>query len=383
MSTASILRPGDPAPWFKAPSSNNPSFAFDTVAGRYIVLCFLGSSTAPAAWAAMNEVITNRELFDDEKVCFFGVTSDPRDRDEGRLQQMLPGIRFFWDTDLAVARAYGAVDREAKAGAPINYRGHWLILDPMLRVIVTIPFDEQGRHASTMISILKRLPDVDAHARTPLWAPVLVIPRIFEPDFCKRLIGHYEEHGGKDSGFMRDVAGKTVGIVDYAHKRRSDCTIEDEEFKRAARERIERRLVPEIRKCFQFHVTRMERYIVCCYEAETGGHFNAHRDDTTFGTAHRRFAVTINLDSEAYEGGDLSFPEFGTRRYRAPTGGAVVFSCSLLHRVWPVTKGKRYAFLPFLYDEAAARLREQNNARLGDNVGAYRSGMKAEATAAE
>ena len=36
----------------------------------------------------------------------------------------------------------------------------------------------------------------------------------------------------------------------------------------------------------------------------------------------RRFAVTINLNSEEYEGGDLMFPEFGRAVYRAPTGGA-------------------------------------------------------------
>jgi hypothetical protein len=33
----------------------------------------------------------------------------------------------------------------------------------------------------------------------------------------------------------------------------------------------------------------------------------------------------------------------------------------------------RYAFLPFLYDEAAARVREANNAKLGEGVGAYRA----------
>jgi hypothetical protein len=38
----------------------------------------------------------------------------------------------------------------------------------------------------------------------------------------------------------------------------------------------------------------------------------------------------------------------------------VVFSCSLLHAVSKVTRGRRYAFLPFLYDEPAARLREEN-----------------------
>ena len=42
----------------------------------------------------------------------------------------------------------------------------------------------------------------------------------------------------------------------------------------------------------------------------------------------------------------------------------MVFSCSLLHQAMPVTRGRRYAFLPFLYDEAAARVREANRASL-------------------
>jgi predicted 2-oxoglutarate/Fe(II)-dependent dioxygenase YbiX len=129
-----------------------------------------------------------------------------------------------------------------------------------------------------------------------------------------------------------------------------------------------------IQRAFQFEATRMERYIVACYDAGSGGYFRPHRDNTTKGTAHRKFAVSINLDAEAHEGGDLRFPEFGGRTYRPPTGGAVVFSCSLLHEATPVTAGKRYAFLPFLYDEDGARLREANNAFLGEGIGEYRAG---------
>jgi predicted 2-oxoglutarate/Fe(II)-dependent dioxygenase YbiX len=129
-----------------------------------------------------------------------------------------------------------------------------------------------------------------------------------------------------------------------------------------------------IRRCFQFEATQVERLIVGCYDSAEGGHFRAHRDDTTKGTAHRRFAVTINLNAEDYEGGDLRFPEFGQRTYRAPTGGAVVFSCSLLHQATPVTQGRRYALLPFLYDEAGARIRDENSSFLAaptpESVGA-------------
>jgi hypothetical protein len=46
----------------------------------------------------------------------------------------------------------------------------------------------------------------------------------------------------------------------------------------------------------------------------------------------------------------------------------------MLHAVSPVTSGPRYAYLPFLYDEAAARLREQNQAFLDAGLGSYQSG---------
>ena len=127
----------------------------------------------------------------------------------------------------------------------------------------------------------------------------------------------------------------------------------------AAQARFIRRVVPEIAKVHQFNVTRMERYIVACYAAEDGAHFSAHRDNTTKGTAHRRFAVTINLNDD-YQGGDLRFPEFGRALYRPRPGGAIVFSCSLLHEVTSVVQGRRYAFISFLYDEASQRLRDRN-----------------------
>jgi predicted 2-oxoglutarate/Fe(II)-dependent dioxygenase YbiX len=135
--------------------------------------------------------------------------------------------------------------------------------------------------------------------------------------------------------------------------------------------RINRRVAPEILKVHQFRVTRMERYIVSCYAGEDGGHFRAHGDNTTAGTAHRRFAVSINLNSE-FEGGEVIFPEYGPRSFKPPPGGAVVFSCSLLHAVSRVTSGRRYAFLPFLYDDAAAKIREANAAKLQDGNG-YRA----------
>ena len=132
--------------------------------------------------------------------------------------------------------------------------------------------------------------------------------------------------------------------------------------------------MPEIQKAFQFQATRMERYIVACYDAEDGGHFRAHRDNTTKGTAHRRFAVSINLNADDFEGGDLRFPEFGPRdlpRADRRRGGVLLLAAARGDAGHPA---RRYAFLPFLYDEEGARVREENSGALAGAVGAYRKG---------
>ncbi len=355
-----ILLPGDSAPFFTQASPVNPRFVFDTTAGRYIVLGFFGSASLPHAREALKLLEEERALFDDDKVCFFGVTVDPSDRDEGRVRESVPGIRFFWDFDLSVSRLYKA------ALAPGSYRPLWYVIDPNLRVRAVVPMRDEdgGRHA--VAEILRSLPAVDHAPGLQVSAPVLLISNVFEPEFCRHLIELYERGGGTESGVMKQIDGRTVGVMDFSHKRRSDYMIEDLDLQRRIQARIARRVKPEIKKVHQFDVTRMERYLVGCYDSETGGHFRPHRDNTTAGTAHRRFAVSINLN-DAFEGGEVSFPEYGSRGYKMPAGGAVVFSCSLLHAVSKVTAGRRFAFLPFLYDDAAAAIRHKNLHLLGTN----------------
>ena len=368
-SFVSLMR-GDPAPRFHAATTGNPRYLFDTVAGRYVVLCFFVSGSTPGGMAALQAVAANRQKFDDERFCFFGVTVDPTDRDTGRAEQSLPGVRYFWDFDGSVCKAYGAVPREA-AGGPVDVRQFWLVLDPTLRVLEIIPFKAGGTDGAELFAYLDALPPPHLHSGKPLQAPVLLLPNVFEPAFCRSLIALHEGDGGRDTGFMSEVAGKTVELIDPARKRRRDCIVEDQEIILAVQRRIKRRIVPEIARLYFFDATRIERYLVGCYTAEDGGHFAAHRDNTTKGTAHRRFAVSINLNDD-FDGGEVSFPEYGPQGFKPPPGGAVVFSCSLMHAVSTVSRGRRYAFLPFLYDDAAARVREANNKFLDPSVGAYK-----------
>lgn len=364
--------PGDPVPGFIARSPQNPRYSFDSAAGRWLVLCFFGSAADPAAQAALKAVAARPDLFNDSFASFFGVSNDPGDEAQGRIANRVPGYRFFWDFDLAVARRFRVVPEDAVLSETLSLARFWLVIDPTMRVQAVVPFRPDGSDAAEVLGILQRLPPPDMYAGFPVQAPILILPRVFEPELCAHLIALYEADGGQDSGFMRQVDGRTVGVSDRSFKSRRDYDITDRYLIAGLQARFTRRVVPEIAKVHQFKVTRMERYIVSCYAAEDGGHFSPHRDNTTSGTAHRRFAVSVNLNDD-FDGGEVSFPEYGPRSFKAPPGGAVVFSCSLLHAVSRVTRGRRYAFLPFLYDEAAARIREQNAGLVGETGSAYRA----------
>lgn len=350
------LLPGDPAPWFRQRSLANPSYAFDSAAGRYLLLAFFGSASTGWAQRAIAAVQSRPDLFNDDRVSFFGVSTDPTDETARRFAERYPGYRYFLDFDGTVSTLYGARSRDAGVTA---HRPIWVLVDPTLRVRAVVAMGEDGGELAAILQTLDALPPPEAASGTVLQAPILMLPDVFDKAFCDHLIAYYHETGGTESGFMREENGKTVPKHDAAHKRRKDCIIEDEKIRAHARALILRRIVPEIAKAHQFRVTRMERYIVGCYSAEDGGHFRAHRDNTTKGTAHRRFAVSINLNDD-FEGGEVGFPEYGQRRFKARAGGAVIFSCSLLHSVSQVTSGTRFAFLPFLYDDAAAAIRDAN-----------------------
>ncbi len=354
------LHCGEPAPWFTGRNPNNPRYDFSSVAGRHVLLSFIGSSTEPDGAALLAAVDAAAAQFDDDRLCFFGVSADAADA--ARLADRIPGRRFFLDAELAVHRLYGALDAEGRPRR-ISY-----LLDPRLRVVAVLACAEGdgAAHAARLLALAAALPRPELPRPAAVQAPVLVIPDLFEPALCRHLIELYGRHGGVESGFMREEQGRTVGRLDAAFKRRRDFEIPDPALRQACTARLHDRLAPEMLKAFQFRATRIERHIVACYDAADRGFFRAHRDNTTAGTAHRRFAVSLFLNSGEFDGGQLRFPEFGNALYSAPLGGAVVFSCTLLHEALPVTRGQRYMFLPFLYDEEAARVRERNAGLLGE-----------------
>jgi peroxiredoxin len=350
---------GDPVPWFSAPMVTGGSFNLQVAAGRWIVLCFVGSIDDPQVKQKLAALLRDTDLFDEDRLIAHVVLATPPEEPAQLAEIASPAVSFLADYDRALSRCYGALEGPRT-----------IVLDPMLRAIANIAWHNVDEHVAVLRDLLRGLPRVDDAAGVPMNAPVLIVPRVFDFPFCDLLVKLYDRTGGKDSGFLLDIAGKTQTVVDYRLKRRNDLPLVAPELRETICDQLRRRLLPALKAYFQFDATRMDRYIVAYYDSAVGGHFYRHRDNVNAGAQHRRFAVTLNLNKD-YDGCDLQFPEFGRKVYRAPVGGAVVFSCGALHQVTPITRGRRYAFLAFLYGEADAALREANNARLQDGEERY------------
>lgn len=336
-----MLRTGEYIPWCNLQTTIGSWLQIHTLAGRYVVFCFFESTSHPFSRRVLDDIERNGDRFHGENIVFFGVSVDPKDAAlrPGREQ----GI-YFCDATRDFSRVHEVAPKDGNA-----YQPQTIILDPMLRVASVLPFDgDAGSYVPRLLATLESFPPI---SDLKAYAPIIILPNVFELEFCRTLIGLFVRYGGHDLGMMREENGKAVRAFDPRYRSRLDHEIIDPEIMNAACFRMARSLIPEVRRAFQFKATRVERHIVACYDAVTGGHFKAHRDNMAAATAHRKFAVTINLNSEEYEGGDLWFPEYGPQRYRCPTGGAIVFSCTLLHEARPVTNGRRFAYLPFLCDE--------------------------------
>jgi predicted 2-oxoglutarate/Fe(II)-dependent dioxygenase YbiX len=242
-------------------------------------------------------------------------------------------VPVWTDPDRAVGSAYGVADGELTA----------VVLDPNLRVVGTVTGD---RLVEEVTALLEAAVHRDPPATVTAQAPVLLLPAALSLQWCQRLIDVWHEAGGVDTGVER--GGDEV--LDDAYKRRRDHTVGDPELMRELSTVVGRRVMPEVRKAFAYRATRFEGFKIACYDAESGGFFRAHRDNLTRATAHRAFALTLNLN-DAYDGGELRFPEYGNQLYRPDAGAALVFSCSQLHEVRPVTAGRRFVLLSFLFDQ--------------------------------
>jgi peroxiredoxin/predicted 2-oxoglutarate/Fe(II)-dependent dioxygenase YbiX len=327
------------------------------MSGGKLLLLFCPDPRLAACRAVLQQFAGRSETLESLAHVFVLTASEPESNREFLGEVPLPFL-VLSDLKREVAAALG-IDHNLAAAQGDGHGAFSLVLADENRRVMRIDRGLSGPDvAACLLDRLRRLPEPPPR-RLGRFAPVLYLPQVLEPTLCRELIAAYEA-GDPEVGraYLHDSRDGNY-VVDPSFKVRRDLYVTDRAMLERLRLRLLRRVVPEIKKALTREVTGIEEFKVVCYDAAEGGHFSAHRDNFSKHYAHRRFAMTLNLNAGEYEGGELRFPEYGPDLYSPATGDAVVFSCSLLHEARPVTSGRRFVLLSFMFDEESRALNDR------------------------
>lgn len=319
-----LIARGERAPDFALPRGGRDDGAvrfYGLVGGRPAVLLLAGAGEVGAV-----ADLAARLAAADEPLDVLAITRRPVDA--------LP--EAFVDPEGHVHEAYGA-DHDAPAA---------VVLDHNVRVSDALAVHDAEAALATILDAVPRWSDDHADL-APRLAPVLFVPDALGPELREELMERWATEGSVETGVETIVEGARAEATDVRFKRRRDHTVTDQGLLRRLTQHIGARVFPELQKAFAFRASGFEGFKIGCYTAEDRGHFEAHRDNLSAATAHRRFGFTLNLN-EDYDGGELRFPEYGPTRYRPAAGEALLFSGSHLHEVLPVERGRRFVLLSFV-----------------------------------
>jgi peroxiredoxin len=337
------LSMGDIAPpcVLATPEGQTIDLGGDDVAGSALVVAFWPRFDADAVKAAMASLTTVLPALEMEGARAFAVTL-ANVRAAGEAKSPIP---LLLDRDGKVFAAYGAGARDQPTMVVLRQNNH----------LYTVLKGEAAGQGELALSAVRTLVAERKAALGIPHPPVLVVPDVLSLEDCRRLIRVYETRGKvfvePGHGEDRMATDYKMRIPEYGRGDRIDHWIVDADTVGFIDGRLSSRLFPEIRKAFQYPVTRRERMRIGCYTGSRGGEAHGHRDDSEVIAAHRRFAMSINLNSEEFEGGALRFAEYADQQYRPATGAAIVFSSSILHEALEVRSGRRFVLLAFLFGE--------------------------------
>ena len=339
------------APRFKLPDHGGQSWGLgsDLIAGRPIVLIFATGFEDEANRAQLRAFRDHAEALAAHHATLVAITGQTTGTNaERRIELDLP-FRVLSDLLGEVNRVYRPLlaDPKVDQGAPFA-----VVLSPALRIVRLIGPDTQDPAAVALQSV-QALDAPRRVERLGLHPPVLQIPDVLSPAECRFLMDLHgrPETPWNEPGDPEDRYDFKIRVGDHRRVDRIDYVVNDPAISRRIDDKLSQRIAPEIEKAFQYKVNRREPYHIAHYEGRRGGFSIGHRDNPTPDLAHRRFALSVNLNQGAFEGGELVFREYGEQRYQVPSGSALIFSSSLLHEVLAVTSGRRFVLLSHLFGD--------------------------------
>ncbi|MEM7225464.1 MAG: 2OG-Fe(II) oxygenase [Pseudomonadota bacterium] len=338
---------GDRLVNFALPDTQGVSriFYFELTGGPAVVMVYR-SIIQPGAEAALRGLVSQTGALRDKGVEIFVVSGDDVATNRTTAQRLNIEVPLFSDLESTLLPILLAPrPPRFPETRPASVTLATYLLDPNQRVLGVVAEGVPEQHAVRAGEMLaaEPAPQVAEHTLVQV-APVLTLSNVFDPAFCTELIDAWRQDN--QEGGVSDGARN---LRDESKKRNREHVVLDQDLGRRIKQTLAQRIGPELSKVFHFNQPyRFEGFTVLSYRDDRQDFFGIHRDSVRQ-VRFRRFAVSLNLNDD-FEGGELSFPEFGPHLYRPEAGAAVVFSCNLLHEALPVTRGQRWVLTTFFCD---------------------------------
>lgn len=245
------------------------AWAYDiNLAGRPVAYLILRNTTAQTALAALEAFKNVYQEFENLGAQVVVISNLQHDGNVRLINEM--NLPFFVLSDEMghYASSYRVSDdRDAVACA---------LVDRNCRLLKLLQGQSAPRMAELALKVCGQETTATSGDQIMMQAPVLLVPRVFEPDFCKQLIKYWRQGDKEEDRITRRKDNDTSDLGNDKMKRRSDVLIPEgnHPVNLQVRQRLSMRVMPELEKAFDHKASRYELARVGCYDSAKEGFFS-------------------------------------------------------------------------------------------------------------
>ncbi len=305
------LQPGDRLPDFVLPDPETQlHYLYQTVTGGPTILVLAANTAQQQQWDEIKGFAAAMPALRDAGIGLIIVSNDG-------VESLAMVAKTIPEHAVWLADIKGVVNLGLRAAAKFDFKGVVCFLLDGNQRIIAMRGPEPGQAEWALAQHEARMKETPQQLSTV--APVLILPAVLDAVACRRLTDQLAEaDGATGSAPIADpaLAGEIAKLM-------------------------LRRVGPEVEKAFTFDDFVFEATALRWDDASTAGSADRRREIDDPAVQGRYFVLLLDLASEGYKGGEILFPEYGPHSYRPGTGGAVVFSGTLMRELKPVTAGRR------------------------------------------
>ena len=331
---------GDRVPNFRLPNQSGATGSFyHDVKGGAVLLLALESLNSPQGKEALSFLASQFASLAEQGVEVFAIAQDGPIAVSSVAETQGLSFHLYADPQRSITKRL-LIREAAMGGGQVPLR--LFFLDRNQRVVTHLEgkIDAQ-KFDNALDKLLQDIRYLDIPRTLSNPAPVLIVPRVLDQATCKELIALWQKEN-HEGGFSTGQ----VNTYDPDKKKTLEHVIKDPKLVRRLNITLARKISPELGKVFNFRQNfQFDIPVVMSYQPDRADFFGLHRDDLR-PQNKRIFAMSLNLN-DAFEGGELIFPEYSPHGFKMDAGSAAIFACGLLHEAKPVTSGQRFVLTNF------------------------------------